>query len=47
MARHLKADGYVECSATTGEGVKTVFDTAIRLAVTTKKPLRRHACTVM
>ncbi|KAL5105721.1 Ras-related protein ced-10 [Taenia crassiceps] len=47
LARHLKVNGYVECSAITGEGVKTVFDTAIKLAVTSKKPLRRHACSIM
>eukprot|EP00108_Taenia_solium_P003062 TsM_000975500 transcript=TsM_000975500 gene=TsM_000975500 len=47
LAKRLKVDGYVECSAITGEGVKNVFDTAIRLAVAYKTPLKRRACSIM
>ncbi|VDM32808.1 unnamed protein product [Hydatigera taeniaeformis] len=47
LARRLKIDGYVECSAITGDGVKTVFDTAIRLALASKKSLRSRSCSVM
>ena len=36
-AESIGAVGYVECSAMKNEGVKEVFDTAIRIATTPQK----------
>ncbi|CDI98742.1 likely rho family Ras GTPase [Echinococcus multilocularis] len=47
LASRMKVAGYVECSATTGEGVKTVFDTAIRLTLANKINPKRRACSIM
>jgi Ras family protein A len=37
VAQKIGAQGYVECSAKSGDGVREVFQTATRAALTTKK----------
>ncbi len=37
MATELKAAGYMECSAKTQEGLKDVFELAIRQGIASKK----------
>jgi len=41
LANDIKADGFVECSALTQEGVRTVFDQAIRCVIKPKKQRRK------
>lgn len=45
MQREIYANRYMECSALTGKGVKSVFDTAIQIAldmkIVTSKPKKR------
>ena len=45
MAKSLKADAYLECSARTREGLKTVFDRAIALSLKgPKKSKKERKC---
>ena len=45
MADEVKAVGYLECSARTGEGVQGVFDQAIRAVLAPPKPRKpRSIC---
>lgn len=41
MCNSIGAVQYLECSALTGEGLKTVFDTAIRIAIKGTRPKRK------
>ena len=41
MAENIGAVKYLECSALTGEGIKTVFDEAIRAVLYQYKPLQK------
>jgi len=51
VANDVKAEGYMECSALTGEGVKAVFEKAMRIVLTRQGRLktneRKGCCTVM
>ena len=42
MAKKVNASAYSECSALTREGLKSVFDTAIRFAVAHSKSKQRR-----
>ena len=45
MADEVKAVGYLECSARTGEGIQGVFDQAIRAVLAPKTPRKpRSIC---
>ena len=45
MADEVKAVGYLECSARTGEGIQGVFDQAIRAVLAPRKPpTKRSVC---
>ena len=45
MADEVKAAGYLECSARTGEGVQGVFEQAIRTVLTPPTPRKpRRIC---
>ena len=46
VAKDIGARYYVECSSKTGQGVKTVFDDAIK-AVLTKKKVKKGGCTML
>jgi len=46
LARKIKADRYMECSAKTGEGLKAVFDEAIK-AVLFQKRKKKMKCTIL
>ena len=48
-AKAIGAARYVECSALTQEGLKNVFDEAIRVVMTPKKSSKKrtHACSIM
>ena len=49
--KDIGAVRYVECSALTGKGVKTVFDQAIQVALSTRvhplKPEKTKKCTLL
>ncbi|VDL49952.1 unnamed protein product [Hymenolepis diminuta] len=47
MAKKWKLYDYVECSAKTGEGVKSVFDMAIKAGLNPRKFKKGHGCLVM
>ena len=51
MQKDIGAVRYVECSALTGKGVKTVFDQAIQVALSTRvHPVKRkknNNCTLL
>ena len=48
MADEVKAVGYLECSARTGEGIQGVFDQAIRAVLAPKKtPKPRPVCNLL
>lgn len=46
-AREIGAKSYMECSALTQEGLKNVFDDAIRAALTKPKPKKKKKCTIL
>lgn len=46
-ARDIGAKKYLECSALTQEGLKNVFDEAIRAALAKPKPRRRGKCSIL
>ena len=46
LAKKLKAVGYIECSAFTGENLKSVFDTAVKTVLFKSKP-KKQRCVVM
>jgi Ras-related C3 botulinum toxin substrate 1 len=46
-AREIGATQYLECSALTQEGLKTVFDEAIRAALTKPKAKKSGGCTLL
>jgi GTPase SAR1 family protein len=45
--REIGARCYMECSALTQEGLKNVFDEAIRAALTKPKPKPKKKCSIM
>ena len=47
MAKTLKADAYLECSARTREGLKAVFDRAIALSLKGPKKNKKKKCYVL
>ena len=48
LQKEIGATKYVECSAITSTGVKTVFDEAIRSVWNqTEKPRKKKSCTVL
>lgn len=48
MAKEVGATKYLECSALTQKGLKTVFDEAIRAVLCPiKPPNRKRKCTVL
>ena len=47
IATEIKARNYVECSALTQNGLKTVFDEAIRAALKPLEPNSKPNCTIL
>lgn len=47
MAKKLKADKYVECSALTQAGLKDVFDEAIITVLNKVKPKKKKQCIIL
>jgi Ras-related C3 botulinum toxin substrate 1 len=48
MAKEISAVKYLECSALTQKGLKTVFDEAIRAVLCPVQPIRpRRKCTLL
>jgi len=47
LRQEIKAVTYVECSALTQDGLKNVFDEAIRAALAPKKPTNTPRCTLL
>ncbi|RUS74444.1 hypothetical protein EGW08_017782 [Elysia chlorotica] len=53
LAKKMGADGYLECSARTGKGIKNVFDHAVMLILDPKsvnkrmKKSREHRCVML
>jgi len=46
-AKEINAVKYLECSALTQEGLKTVFDESIRGALDKPKPARKGKCAIL
>lgn len=46
LAREIRAVKYLECSAKTGENLKTVFDEAVKAVLFTKK-VKKKGCTML
>ncbi|XP_075245290.1 cdc42 homolog [Convolutriloba macropyga] len=44
VAQKVKADGFLECSAKTREGIKVVFDRAIALSLAPPKKIKKKSC---
>lgn len=44
MAKKLEAYAYLECSSKTREGVKQVFETAARAALSNKTKIKKKFC---
>merc|ERR1711931_1787 len=47
MAKEVGAIKYLECSALTQEGLKQVFDDAIRAAITKDDKKKRRGCSIL
>lgn len=47
MAENINAYAYLECSAKTKEGVRDVFETATRAALSIKRKARKFKCTLL
>jgi len=47
MAKEVGATKYLECSALTQEGLKNVFDDAIRAAITKPKKKKKGGCQIL
>eukprot|EP01106_Pelomyxa_sp_JSP_P012561 TRINITY_DN351_c0_g1_i1.p1 TRINITY_DN351_c0_g1~~TRINITY_DN351_c0_g1_i1.p1 ORF type:complete len:196 (+),score=69.86 TRINITY_DN351_c0_g1_i1:98-685(+) len=47
LSRHIKAIKYIECSAKTGENLKSVFDEAIRAVLFNKHKKQKMSCQLL
>lgn len=47
MCQRIGAQGYLECSAKTKDGVRRIFETATQLAISKKKKKSRSGCEVL